>query len=60
MNKTRKTMSKRFVVTKNNKLIHRTSGQDHFNSRETSKVTRNKRMDKVLDKTVSKTIIKYI
>ncbi len=53
-------MSKRFVVTKNKKLIHRASGQDHFNSRESSKVTRNKRMDKVLDKTVSKTIIKYI
>ncbi len=60
MNKTRKTMSKRFVVTKNKKLIHRASGQDHFNSRDTSKVTRNKRKDKVLHKSVSKSIIKYI
>lgn len=43
--KTRKTIAKRIHVTKRGKLLIRKGGQDHFNSRESGKVTRNKRRD---------------
>lgn len=43
--KTNKTWSKRFKVTKTGKVMKRKAGQDHFNSRESGKVTRNKRTD---------------
>ena len=43
--KTHKTISKRITVTKSGKLLMRKGGQDHFNSRESGKVTRNKRRD---------------
>ena len=43
--KTHKTVSKRIKITKNGKMIKRKGGQGHFNSRESSKVTRNKRND---------------
>jgi large subunit ribosomal protein L35 len=44
--KTYKAVSKRFKVTGSGKLLARQAGQDHFNSRESSKVTRNKRRDR--------------
>ena len=44
--KTHKGTSKRFKVTKKKKILQRTSGQDHFNSRERGSTTRNKRRDK--------------
>ena len=43
--KTHKATAKRFKVTKNAKILKRKAGQDHFNSRESGKVTRNKRRD---------------
>jgi ribosomal protein L35 len=43
--KTHKTVSKRLTVTKTGKLLMRKGGQDHFNSRESGNVTRNKRRD---------------
>ena len=43
--KTHKGTAKRFWKTGSGKLRHRTSGQDHFNSRERSKTTRAKRKD---------------
>lgn len=43
--KTHKGTAKRFRKTKTGKLMHRVSGQDHFNSRETGKVKKNKRQD---------------
>ncbi|MFC1613042.1 50S ribosomal protein L35 [Patescibacteria group bacterium] len=46
--KTRKSVSKRFKITKNDKVLHRTAGQDHFNSRETGKTVKNKRRSKKL------------
>lgn len=46
--KTHQGASKRLRVTKTGKVMHRTSGQDHFNSRETGKVTKNKRQDSSL------------
>jgi len=41
--KTHKATAKRVKISKSGKMIKKTSGQDHFNSRETGKVTRNKR-----------------
>jgi len=46
--KTHKGASKRFRKTKTGKLMHRTAGQDHFNSRESGKTTKNKRRDSSL------------
>jgi large subunit ribosomal protein L35 len=46
--KTHKGTAKRFRKTSSGKLMHRTSGQDHFNSRETGKVRKNKRRDSSL------------
>ena len=44
-NKTYKALAKRVKVTKNGKILKRKAGQDHFNTRDTGKVTRNKRRD---------------
>jgi large subunit ribosomal protein L35 len=59
--KTHQGASKRLRVTKTGKIMHRTSGQDHFNSRETGKVTKNKRQDSPLAKNNSriKSLIPY-
>ncbi len=48
--KTRKSVSKRIKVTAKKKIKIRTGGQNHFNSRESGKVTVNKRRDKILSK----------
>lgn len=45
--KTHKALSKRVKITGKGKVLKRTAGQDHFNSRERGKVTRNKRSDKM-------------
>lgn len=58
--KTHKAISKRVRVTKTGKLLKRTSGQDHFNSRESGKVTRNKRRDKQVPKTLEKNLKTFI
>ena len=50
--KTTQAIAKRFKRTKRGKIIKRTAGQGHFNSRETGKVGRNKRSDVVLGQTV--------
>ncbi len=46
--KTRKSVSKRIKVSKGKKLTIRKGGQAHFNSRESGKVTKNKKKDKDL------------
>lgn len=46
--KTHQGTAKRFRKTKTGKIMHATSGQDHFNTRETGKVTKNKRRDTTL------------
>lgn len=58
--KTHKATAKRFAKTKNNKIIRRKSGQDHFNSKESGKTTRNKRRDIQVNKTDVKTIKKLM
>lgn len=52
--KTHKGTAKRVRKTGSGKLMTRSTGQDHFNSRSTSKVTKNKRRDTNLGTTHEK------
>jgi large subunit ribosomal protein L35 len=52
--KTHKGASKRLRLSGTGKLMHRTMGQDHFNSRESGKTTKNKRRDQTLSTTNDK------
>ena len=54
--KTHKATAKRVRITSTGKVIKRKAGQDHFNSRESGNVTRNKRTDLQMAKTLQKTI----
>lgn len=56
--KTHKTTAKKVKVTKgkNKKYITKTAGQDHFNARETGKVSRNKRSNQTVAKADTKNI----
>lgn len=54
--KTHKALAKRITITKTGKMMKRKAGQNHFNSREPGKVTRNKRTDITLTRTVRKGI----
>jgi large subunit ribosomal protein L35 len=54
--KTHKALAKRFKVTKTGKILKRKAGQDHFNSRESGKITRNKRKDVQMSESFGKTI----
>ena len=54
--KTHKATAKRFKITKNKKILKRKAGQDHFNSRESGKVTRNKRRDISISQTQTRVI----
>jgi len=58
--KTHKALSKRFSVTRTGKVLKRTAGQDHFNSRESGKVTRGKRRDQQISESFVKTIRQLI
>ncbi len=59
--KTRKAVKKRFKVTAAGKVVKRKSGQNHYNAKESGKVTRNKRRDvKVENKKQSKLIKQMI
>ena len=54
--KTHKATANRIRVTKKGKLMKKTCGQDHFNARETGKVTRNKRGVKQMSQSNKKAI----
>lgn len=54
--KTKKTVSKRFKLTKKGKIKKITGGQNHFNARESGKTRRNKRRDTQIAKADHKTI----
>jgi len=56
MNKPCKAISKRIKKTKNKKFLHITCGQNHFNAKESRKVTKNKRKRKALSKGFRKTL----
>ncbi len=54
--KTRKTLAKKVKITGTGKVLRRTTGQNHFNAKESGKVTRAKRNDRSIPKTESKNI----
>ena len=54
--KTKKSVIKRFKVTKTKKVLKRYAGQNHFNARNPGKITRKKRRDVSLSKTLTKTV----
>lgn len=62
--KTRKNIAKRFQIKKSKKgikILKRTDGQDHFNSRESGKTKRNKRSDNTFATTAqTKTILRAV
>ncbi len=58
--KTRQAVAKRFKVTKKKKVIKRSTGQDHFNARESGKQKRAKRLDKSISKADAKNIRRMI
>lgn len=58
--KTHKASIKRFTVTKNKKVKRRKAGQDHFNARESSVITRRKRRNVKVSQSNIKTIKKLI
>lgn len=58
--KTHKTISKRIRITKTGKMLKRHGGQDHFNSRDSGKITRKKRRDQSVSKVYMKSIKKLM
>ena len=58
--KTKKSLSKRIKVSKGKKITIRTGGQGHFNSRESSKITKNKRRNKNLSSANIKNVKKLL
>ncbi|PIS42701.1 MAG: hypothetical protein COT24_02145 [Candidatus Kerfeldbacteria bacterium CG08_land_8_20_14_0_20_40_16] len=65
--KTHKATKKRIRISKPTKLrkkkaklIQRTAGQDHFNSRETGKITKRKRRDHQISKSNIRSIKKLV
>ena len=55
--KTKKSIAKRFKLTKNKRLMRRPQHQDHFNAKESGKEKRRKRGVKKLQGTIAKKII---
>jgi ribosomal protein L35 len=57
--KTKKTLTKRFKTTSNNKMMHRTCGQNHFLAKKSGDQKRAKKMQKdflFFPKTLKRTI----
>jgi ribosomal protein L35 len=54
--KTHKALASRIKITKTGKVLKRYAGQDHFNSRDTGKMSRKKRRDVLLSSTHRKAI----
>ena len=58
--KTKQALKKRVKISAKKKILIRTGGQNHFNSRENSKVTRNKKRDKTISKANVKNVKKLL
>lgn len=58
LGKTKKSISKRFKITKNKKLMRRPQHQNHFNAKESGEEGRRKKGYKKTNKAVAKKIIK--
>jgi ribosomal protein L35 len=54
--KTCKAVAKRVRITKTGKVMKRHGGQDHFNSRDSGKITSKKRRDQSLPKQYTRTV----
>ena len=52
--KTHKATAKRYKLSKKGKIIKRTSGQNHFNSRENGNTGRNKKSDVIASTTLNR------
>lgn len=55
--KTNKSITKRFKVTKNKKMLFRFSHQNHFNAKYSGNITRRKRKSKEMGGALKKTLI---
>jgi len=58
--KTIQAVAKRVRITKNKKVLKKKCGQDHFNSREPGKVTRNKRRMTTLSERDSRNVRRFV
>ena len=58
--KTKKSVVKKFKVTKNGKVLRRSTGQNHYNSKESGNVTRSKKKDQRLFRGDEKNVLKAI
>jgi len=58
--KTKKSLTKRFKITKNGKILRRLSGQDHYRSKKTGQAKRKGRKWVPLAKSEVKRIRKFI
>lgn len=58
MQKTRKSIAKRFKITGSGKIVRRTPGKRHRNRFMTNKQSRNARKDKAASPGISKIVIK--
>jgi len=58
--KTRKSLTKRFRITKNGKVLGRIAGQDHFRAKKSGKFKRKGRKTKTLSKSLARQIKKAI
>lgn len=58
--KTRKSIVKRFKITKSGKILHRPVGQDHFRAKKSRKKIRQTRKWVELDKVMAKKIKKML
>lgn len=56
--KTKKALVKRIKITKNKKVLRRSTGQNHYNSKENGKVGREKKGDKRLFKADEQNVLK--
>ena len=58
--KTYKALAKRVKITGKGKVMKRKAGQGHFNTREPSKVTRNKRTDQLVEGPLRKLVVNTV
>jgi ribosomal protein L35 len=58
--KTIQAVAKRVRITKNKKVMKKKCGQDHFNSREPGKVTRNKRRATTLSTRDARNVKRFV
>lgn len=58
--KTKKSVIKKFKVTKNKKVLRRSTGQNHYNSKESGDAGRAKKKDQRLFKGDEKNVLKAL